>query len=97
MIVKFGEFLTATEKTLEELKVQSRNMAEARDKYNKLSVSVFENILPRYEMNTLIECCGVDEQGCIFTSSQLRDLDLEELKKVNPLNPYWLLYDLLKF
>ena len=82
---------------MEGLKVQSRVLAEARDKFNRLSVSVFENILPRYEMNTLIECCGVDEEGCIFTSSQLKELDLEGLKKVNPLNPYWLLYDLLKF
>lgn len=45
---------------MEDLKKQTRELAESRDKYNSLAPSVFENILPRYEINTLVEFIQVD-------------------------------------
>ena len=96
-IAQFLAFIKATETMMEDLKTQARNLAESRDKFNKVSVDVYDRILPRYEANTIVEFADGSESGCIFKVSQFPELDLSGLKEINNNNPFWLLYDLLKF
>lgn len=85
-----------------EYRKQARMLAEARQSYDDKLGMVFDRILPAYEEGSLVEFGngGEGNKGLLFARvHEFEELALKKnrFQQAAKQNPYWLVYDVLKF
>ena len=96
----FELFIKTNRPLVIERRKEARELAEARQAYDDKMGMVFDRILPAYEEGSMAEFTNGDESKFLFARvHENEDFATKKNKyqQAAKQNPYWLIYDILKF
>lgn len=96
-----GQFYARVKKNgilLEKYRVEAKALGLARDKFNQSYPSLFAKVIPIYERVLLNEYVDGREDMLVYENSEEAKLNEHStiVKETTNLNPFWLLYDMIK-